>query len=172
MKKHIFTASSFIVFLIMDIITKNLVEKHIHIGERINVIGEFFQFTLIYNQGGVFGIMQGKQTFFLVVSSIVLLVLLGYYYFEKNKTILFCTAMGMIFSGAVGNILDRLLGKIGVVDFIWVGIEGVYKWPAFNVADSAIVVGAFLLIYVFYMQEKELKKQSQTSIEENTETEE
>lgn len=159
MKKHFFTVGAFIPFLIFDIISKNLVEKYISVGEKIDVLGSFFQLTLIYNTGGVFGIMQGKKTFFLVLSFLVLLLLLAYYYVEKNKTNTFCFAMGMIFSGAVGNILDRLLGKIGVVDFLWVGVENVYKWPAFNVADSAIVVGAFLLIVVFFKQERDLKKQ-------------
>ena len=99
--------------------------------------------------------MQGHKNLFLVVSIIVLALMILYYLFEKNKTILFSISMACIVSGAVGNIIDRLVpGRPGVVDFISVGVDGVYRWPSFNVADSSIVVGAFLLILVFYREEQ------------------
>jgi signal peptidase II len=68
--------------------------------------------------------------------------------------------MGLIASGALGNIVDRIIpGRPGVVDFISIGVDGVYRWPSFNVADSSIVVGALLLIIVFYREEKRRKRQ-------------
>jgi signal peptidase II len=152
MKKHILTASLAVVFFGFDFFTKVLIEKHFRVGDRLDVIGSFVQFTKIYNEGGVFGILQGYKNLFLIVSLIVLVVLIVFYYLEKNKTYLFCISMGLIFSGAFGNIFDRLLGKKGVVDFIYVGVDNVYRWPAFNVADSCIVVGAFLLIIMFFLQ--------------------
>ncbi len=157
-KLYLITFFTFTVCLTADIVSKFFVDKFIEEGERINLLGtSFFQLIKIYNRGGVFGIMQGHQNFFMIVSALVFLVLLGYYHFEKNKTILFSLSMGMIFSGAIGNILDRVLQKPGVVDFLYFGIEGIYKWPAFNVADSCVVVGAGILIYVFYQQEKKSK---------------
>jgi signal peptidase II len=96
---------------------------------------------------------------FLVVSLVVLAVMVGYYAYEyiyrKNRSMIFSAAMALIVSGAVGNIIDRLIShRPGVVDFISIGIDGVYRWPTFNVADSCIVAGAALLIIVFYREEK------------------
>ncbi|MBP8083783.1 MAG: signal peptidase II [Spirochaetes bacterium] len=157
MKKHILVGVIAFTALVVDIFTKVLVEKHIMMGERIDVIGSFVQFTRIYNEGGVFGILQGYKNFFLIVSFAVLAALIVFYYFEKNKTKIFVVAMGLIFGGACGNISDRLLGKKGVVDFVYVGFKNT-RWPAFNVADSCIVVGAILLMIVFFIQER--KKRS------------
>ena len=104
--------------------------------------------------------MQGHKNLFLVVSIIVLTLMMIYYLLEKNKTVLFSVSMACIMSGAVGNIIDRLVpGRPGVVDFISVGVDGIYRWPSFNVADSSIVVGAFLLILVFYREERKRKSQ-------------
>jgi signal peptidase II len=156
MQKHLITIGIFVFFLILDIVTKHIVEAKIGLYDKINVIGSFVQLTKIYNRGGVFGIMQGHQNFFLAVSVAVLILLILFYLFEKKKSYPFLCAMGLVFSGAVGNILDRLMGKPGVVDFIYIGVDQVYKWPAFNVADSSIVIGAILLVIVFYKQERKI----------------
>ncbi len=160
-KKHITAVGIFMVLLVLDIITKYLVETHVARGERIDVLGSFVQLTLLYNDGGVFGILRGHQTFFLVVSIIVFMLLLGFYVLETRKSWLFTVAMSLVFSGAIGNILDRISGKPGVVDFIYIGSDNVFRWPAFNVADSVIVVGATLLILNViqeYREEKEKKE--------------
>jgi signal peptidase II len=155
MKKHIIAGIIFAASLALDIITKQLVITYIGLHERIDVIGSFVQFTLLYNRGGLFGIMQGYQKFFLIVSIIVLGLLIVYYIIEKEKTMLFCSSMALIMSGAIGNILDRLIGREGVVDFIYIGSDNFYRYPAFNIADSVIVVGAaILLIYYFKMEKK------------------
>ena len=160
MKKHIYAGIIFLSTLILDIITKFLVVSHIGLHERINVLGTFVQLTLVYNQGGLFGILQGYQSLFLIVSLMVLGLLIVFYVFEKNKSPIFCYAMALIASGAIGNILDRFLGMVGfanrpgVVDFVYIGDDSVFRWPAFNVADAVIVIGAILLIIVFYRDER------------------
>ena len=146
-------------FILAADITKELAVAHIGLHERIDIIGSFVQLTLLYNRGGLFGIMQGHQLFFLVVSCIVLVLLLVYYIYEKVKTGLFCNSMALIMAGAVGNILDRLLGKPGVVDFIYIGSDDVFRWPAFNIADSVIVIGAALLMFFYYQEEKKARAQ-------------
>lgn len=158
------TLISVIIFIIVlgsDILTKALVEKYISIYERVNILGSFVQLTLIYNQGGIFGILQGYQQFFLIVSIIVFLLLVAYFILEKNKTLIFTSSMGLICAGAIGNILDRITGKPGVVDFIYIGSDEVFRWPAFNVADSSIVVGATLLVIHQLMEEKKRKAKKQ-----------
>ncbi|HQK06518.1 MAG TPA: signal peptidase II, partial [Spirochaetota bacterium] len=82
-----------------------------------------------------------------------------YYILEKNKTLIFTISMGLICAGAIGNILDRITGKPGVVDFIYIGDDAVFRWPAFNVADSSIVIGATLLILHQIIEEKKRKSQ-------------
>ena len=157
MKKYIYASLLFVSTLALDIYTKYLVVKNIRLHERIDVWGSFFQLTLTYNRGGLFGILQGYQTFFLVVSIIVLIFLILFFFFEKNKTQLFCFAEALIISGAIGNILDRISGRPGVVDFIYIGSDNVFRWPAFNVADAVIVIGASLLFIFFLKEEKERK---------------
>ncbi len=148
------------VILPLDVVTKYLVVRNFGFGDRADFFGGFFRIALVYNEGGVFGIMQGHKNLFLVVSIIVLTLMVAYYIIEKNKTVLFSASMALIVSGAVGNIIDRLVpGRPGVVDFISVGVDGIYRWPSFNVADSSIVVGAFLLILVFYQEERKRKSQ-------------
>ena len=158
MKKYIYAASIFIISLALDIITKNLVVEHIALHERINVFGSFVQLTLTYNRGGLFGILQGYQNFFLIVSLIVLIFLVLFFIFEKNKSQIFCISIALITSGAAGNILDRISGKPGVVDFIYIGSDNFFRWPAFNVADAVIVMGASLLLIIFLKEEKKKKQ--------------
>lgn len=163
-KIYIYTILISIISLGLDIITKHLVEKNIMRGERVDILGSFIQLTLTYNRGGIFGIMQGHQNFFLVISIIVLIFIILFFLFEKNRSIIFCTSLALIISGAIGNILDRISGKPGVVDFISIGDDRFFRWPAFNVADSVIVIGAFLLSICIYREEKKRKKQEATMI--------
>ncbi len=155
MKKHIVPALTVIAAFIADLLTKNLALKHLGFYNRFDFFGGFLRFDLTYNQGGVFGIMQGYKNFFLIVSVIVLLIMVGYYFYEKTMPGLFRIAMALIIGGAAGNIFDRLIsGRPGVVDFISVGVDGVYRWPTFNIADSVIIAGALLLVVVVYMEDK------------------
>jgi len=155
MKKHIIPAVTVILTLLADVISKNLAIKHLGFYDKIDFFGGFLRLDLTYNQGGVFGIMQGYKNFFLIVSVIVLVIMIAYYFYEKAMPAMFRIAMALIIGGAAGNILDRIIaGRPGVVDFISVGVDGVYRWPTFNIADSVIIAGAFLLVLVVYTEDK------------------
>jgi signal peptidase II len=155
MRKHIIPVITLAAAFIADLVTKNLALKHLGFYNRFDFLGGFFRFDLTYNQGGVFGIMQGYKNFFLIVSIIVLLIMVAYYFYEKEMPGLFRIAMALIIGGAAGNIYDRLIpGRPGVVDFISVGVDGVYRWPTFNIADSVIIAGALLLVIVVYIEDK------------------
>ena len=155
MKKHIIPALTVAAAFGADMLTKNLALKHLGFYNRLDFLGGFFRLDLTYNQGGVFGIMQGYKNFFLIVSCIVLLIMVAYYFYEKLMPGLFRIAMALIIGGAAGNIFDRLIpGRPGVVDFISVGVDGMYRWPTFNIADSVIIAGALLLVIVVYMEDK------------------
>ncbi|OHD69962.1 MAG: signal peptidase II [Spirochaetes bacterium RBG_16_49_21] len=147
----------------LDIMTKYMIVARFddRPGGRIDFLGGLVRIALVYNDGFVFGLGQGYKNVALAISIVVLTLMITYYLFEKNKSSLFSISMGLITSGALGNIVDRVIpGRPGVVDFISIGVDGVYRWPSFNVADSSIVVGAVLLIIVFYREENKRKKQA------------
>jgi signal peptidase II len=162
MKNYLYTLIIIGVTLTMDVLSKIFFVDYFATHSDVNYLDGFIRFTLVYNEGGVFGIGQGYKNVFLVISVIVLILMIGYYFYEKNKNLIFVTAMSFIMSGAIGNIIDRLIpGRRGVVDFLSIGVDGVYRWPAFNVADVLIIMGAILLVIVFYKEEKKLKAEDQ-----------
>ncbi|MCL2156054.1 MAG: signal peptidase II [Leptospirales bacterium] len=157
MKKHIIPAIVVLSVFIVDAITKSIAINSLGFYKTFDFLGGFLRFDLTYNRGGVFGIMQGYQHFFLIVSIIVLAIMIIYYFYEKNMPQLFRIAMALIIGGAAGNIFDRLIsGRPGVVDFISIGVDGVYRWPTFNIADMLIIAGALLLIIVVYREDKKV----------------
>ena len=158
MKKHIIPAIIVLSIFALDAITKNIALNSLGFYKTFDYLGGFLRFDLIYNKGGVFGIMQGHQYFFLIVSIIVLIIMIFYYFYEKNMPQLFRIALALIMGGAAGNIFDRLIpGRPGVVDFISIGVDGIYRWPTFNIADMVIIAGALLLIIVVYREDKKIK---------------
>ncbi|MCX5708913.1 MAG: signal peptidase II [Candidatus Omnitrophica bacterium] len=125
----------------LDQFTKFILNNNLVLNSPYPVIKGFFYLTLVHNKGAAFGILKNQILLF-ILSSIFAIILI---YFNlkksrnKNKLSLNDLALGLIFSGAIGNLVDRLfLGY--VVDFLDFRV-----WPVFNVADSAITVGAVLL---------------------------
>ncbi len=134
------------VVIALDLFTKHLVQSALAYGEHI-VITSFFNLVLTYNAGAAFSFLSdasGWQRWFFsgiaASASVLIVYLLRKHAAEK----LFCISLSLVLGGALGNLWDRItLGH--VVDFLDFHISG-YHWPAFNVADSAIFVGAMLLI--------------------------
>ena len=139
-----FAAAAAIV--IVDQLTKWAVLARFAPGERFEVTG-FFNLVLVYNKGAAFSFLagaQGWQTPLLVGFALLAAVVVGTLIFRNPGKRLFCASLALILGGAVGNLIDRL--RFGqVVDFLDFHALG-WHWPAFNVADSAITVGAVLLI--------------------------
>ncbi|MCW5601078.1 signal peptidase II [Nitrosomonas sp.] len=134
------------IVLVMDLATKYWVESSLNYGQQIPITS-FFNLVLTYNAGAAFSFLSdasGWQRWFLsgiaLAASIIIIILLRKH--PENK--LFCLALSLVLGGALGNLWDRItLGH--VVDFLDFYI-GDYHWPAFNIADSAIFIGAILLI--------------------------
>lgn len=132
--------------LVLDFATKQWVVGALDHGDRIPLTS-FFNLVLTYNAGAAFSFLSeagGWQRWFFTavaaVASCAILYLLRKHAGEK----LFCIALSLILGGALGNLWDRVtLGH--VIDFLDFHVSG-YHWPAFNVADSAITVGAILLV--------------------------
>ena len=155
---RIWKMSLLISFLILvDQITKGVIQSSFSLGENISVIDGFFNITYVKNPGAAFGFGSNASDFFRKALFIFLPVLACFWLVtliwktRKNNLIL-CLAYSLILSGAVGNLIDRIsLGY--VVDFLDFYL-GKNHFPAFNVADSAITVGAFFLIWDMILEYK------------------
>jgi signal peptidase II len=137
------------IFLV-DQLTKRLVASHVALNTGwIDVIPNFFSITHVQNRGAAFSLFSDGSSSWklamLICFSVVAMIGIGWYLWKgKHTHPTTGIALALILGGAVGNLWDRLLhGR--VTDFLHVYV-GEYSWPDFNVADSAIVIGAVLLI--------------------------
>ncbi len=134
-----------IVFLILSVdqISKFLITKNLLLYQSIPIIKGFFHFTLIHNRGAAFGILKNQACFFIIISIVaILLISSSLFNHQRHKRVSYHTiSLGLILSGAVGNLIDRACFGY-VIDFLDFRI-----WPVFNVADSAITIGAVLLAW-------------------------
>lgn len=136
----------------IDQITKMIIRKSMYLGESINVIGGFLRMTFVENFGIAFGIKVSSPFLFTILSLLASIGISIYLFYHRNGDVLLKCALSLIVGGAFGNLIDRLLfGK--VVDFIDVGIGGL-RWPVFNAADSAVVIGMLILFYTMIISEK------------------
>lgn len=136
----------FIIILLtcIDQYSKFVIIQNMDLGEKITVIDNFFSITHVRNYGAGFSILQNATYFLSAVSILAIGILLYLLLHEKKLTIISKTAYLLIISGALGNLIDRLL-KTYVTDFLDFLIFG-YDFPVFNIADCFITVGCFLLI--------------------------
>lgn len=134
--------------IVLDLITKHLVLRHFKLGERLEVFPGWLDLTLVYNTGAAFSFLAnagGWQRWFFVAIGVLAAGFIFWLLAKHGHQKLFGLALSLILGGAIGNLIDRVLwGK--VVDFVLVHWEERWFFPAFNVADSAITVGAVLLI--------------------------
>ncbi len=135
--------------LFLDRLSKWGVSQKIALHESISIIPGFFRLTNVQNRGAAFGLFSESPSEYkvavLVLFSLVALVVVSTLLWKNSHT-LTTTGVGLalILGGALGNLWDRIVTG-HVVDFLLFYVRS-YQWPAFNVADSAIVVGAFLLV--------------------------
>jgi len=138
------------VVVVLDRLSKLWVEAHIKLGSAIKVIPNVFRITHVLNTGAAFSMFEGANSPALVRNMLVgfsvlaVLVVLGLLWKMGRTVTMTSVALSLILGGAIGNLYDRIRFAY-VVDFLEVHIYH-YHWPDFNVADSAIVVGACLLL--------------------------
>ncbi len=135
--------------VVLDQATKTWVLATFELHETLPVIPGWFHLTYIRNPGAAFGLFSGhaeafRRPFFLVVTAVALAAILAILWRAPRGRPWLLAALGLVFGGAVGNLIDRVRwGE--VVDFLDVFWK-THHWPAFNVADSAITVGMGVLI--------------------------
>ena len=146
----------------IDQLAKFYVHTQFRLGESIPVVSGFFNLTYVRNFGAAFGFLANshpsfREIFFLSmppVALIIILVILRGVSDRDTKQIL---ALSSIFGGAIGNYIDRLRFRY-VIDFLDFHIGGKWSWPAFNIADSAIVGGVAMLLILMFLEKPSTKE--------------
>jgi len=124
--------------LVLDRLTKFLVTKELNLNSSVPLIKGVFHITLVHNRGAAFGFLKNQLPLFIVTSLIAIILI--WRALKSNKYAkIYTIALSLILSGALGNLIDRLFYGY-VIDFLDFRV-----WPVFNIADSAITVGAVIL---------------------------
>lgn len=148
-----------LVSLILDQATKLYIDGSMRLYQSIPVIDNLFSITYVRNRGAAFSFLANtswRLPFFIFVTIIALVAILVSVVKMRNDQRLAVVSLGLIFSGAIGNLIDRVrLGE--VIDFLDVYWR-THHWPAFNVADSAICVGVALLAIDMLLEERRAKQ--------------
>ena len=135
------------VVIALDLSSKYYFDSTFQYGES-RYVTSFFNWVLVYNPGAAFSFLADaggwQRGFFIVLTLVITSVLLWMLRSNHNNRVL-ATALVLVIGGAIGNLFDRVVHG-HVIDFIQLHAGG-YYWPAFNVADSAICVGAVMLIW-------------------------
>ncbi len=143
--------------LVLDQFTKELIKSSMPVWSQVTVIEGFFNIVHVLNRGAAFGFLNTRTAawlplFFIVVTGLAVLVIVSLLRRDRGKGPLYVFALSSILGGALGNMLDRLRHGF-VVDFLDFHI-GRFHWPAFNIADMAISLGAICLLITFYTRER------------------
>lgn len=136
------------IIVMLDQLTKIMVVRTFRLGERLKVIDGWFDLTLVYNKGAAFSFLAGAdgwQRWFFIAVGVAAMAFILWLLLQHGSQRIFGFALALILGGAIGNVVDRVVhGQ--VVDFLLAHWNDRWYFPAFNVADSAITVGAALLI--------------------------
>jgi len=155
MTKFYLLGSVAFVTLLLDQISKYLITAHFKLYESVPLFENFFAITYVRNKGAAFSLLANSSIripFFITVSIVASILLFWYYSRIDKKLLAQRWGFSLVFAGAIGNLIDRI--RFGeVVDFLdahWYQ----HHWPVFNIADSAICIGAALLLLDYWRQGK------------------
>ena len=142
------------IIVVLDQFIKYLFTTSMIFGESIELIPQFFSFTLVKNTGVAFSLFSGSQIP-IIVLSIMILFLLYMWVFKQKKDRWNILSFGLLFGGIIGNLIDRIF-RAGVIDYLDFNLFG-YDAPIFNLADISVVIGACLLILIMWKEENACK---------------
>jgi len=161
MKSKYITLCTVIAFvLLLDQATKLFIDRTMNLHSTIPIVENFFNITYIRNKGAAFGFLADtsfRLPFFVGISIIAIVVILEIIRKLRPEQTFSVFPLAMILAGALGNLIDRVrLGEvIDFLDFHWYR----HHWPSFNVADSAICVGVFILAVDMLLDERRKKSE-------------
>lgn len=146
--------------VIVDQITKFIVERNMRLYDPHPVLGDFFRLTFIYNRGAAFGIHVGgwSRVVFMVLAVVASIALWMMYRSTPWRDRARLIAIAGVTGGALGNLIDRVRSTRGVVDFLDFGVGGV-RWPVFNVADIFVTCGALVLAFSLWREEQHVERE-------------
>ena len=143
--------------LALDLWTKKAVFDWLEHQDSVYIINGFLQFVRALNNGAAFGMFAGKPYFLTAVSVIASVVILVGFLLSGRQPKLIHIALGLLAAGVCGNLYDRIFNDGLVRDFIDVYYRN-YHWPAFNVADALLCIGAGLMIISTFLTQKSNQK--------------
>ena len=142
--------------IILDRVTKILVQSHLAEGESIPVVPGVMSLTYILNPGAAFGMLEHQRLFFILMTVAVIAVLIYFWRRIKEEAIVVQLGAAFFLGGAVGNLIDRLFRGY-VVDMFDLTL---FSYPVFNFADCCVVVGAILgAVYYLFFYDKYDKRE-------------
>jgi signal peptidase II len=152
-KKNISIITTFLLIIFFDQLTKILVIKNFQLYESLSIL-PFFNLTFIVNYGFAFGFLNNPSLNQIIVILIIFSIIAYFLYLLiKTQDQFFRFSLILVLSGAIGNFIDRVFHGF-VIDFIDIHI-GNYHWPAFNLADSSITIGFFLIMFnILFLNKK------------------
>jgi signal peptidase II len=144
MRAALVVAVTAVVLFVADQASKALVVGAFRPGESVDVIGDLVRLWYVQNSGAAFSLFPGALWLFLPVTALALAMIAYFFHAFRDRGPFVHVVLGTILAGTLGNLVDRV--RLGyVVDFISVGI-GQTRFPTFNVADSAVVLGIGALV--------------------------
>ncbi|HEX5041064.1 MAG TPA: signal peptidase II [Candidatus Limnocylindria bacterium] len=144
MRSTLVLVSTAAVVYALDQLSKALVVSSLGLGESVDVVGDLLRIWHARNTGAAFSLLPGAFWLFVPVTVLALVMIAYFHRAFRDRGPWIHVVLGLILGGSLGNLTDRL--RLGyVVDFVSVGI-GDRRFPTFNVADSAVVVGIGLLV--------------------------
>ena len=137
----------------VDRLTKAWVEQNIPVYEGRPVLDDVIRIVHTQNSGAAFGLLPERTTLLSVLSVVAVAAILYYYRQIASGSPLISATLGMQLGGAVGNLIDRV-GQGYVVDFVDVGVPEGWRFWAFNLADSSIVLGILFVTLLLWQEDR------------------
>lgn len=155
------------VIVVFDQLVKVLIKSSLRIGEKVEIIDDFFWFWHVRNKGMAFSLGSGlpegiRDILFLALPVAVLLFLLVFYFKSQQITGVQRWCFAAILGGGIGNLIDRFFRPEGVIDFIsfkFYGILGFERYPTFNVADSTVVIAGIIMVLSYISGQKGVRNE-------------
>ena len=155
------------VIVVFDQLVKVLIKSSLRIGEKVEIIDDFFWFWHVRNKGMAFSLGSGlpegiRDILFLALPVAVLLFLLVFYFKSQQITGVQRWCFAAILGGGIGNLIDRFFRPEGVIDFIsfkFYGILGFERYPTFNVADSTVVIAGIIMVLSYILGQKGVRNE-------------